>query len=337
MRIGVTYDLRADYLAMGYGEEETAEFDSEITIEAICSALNAIGLTPVRIGGVKNLIAKLAKGERYDAVFNFCEGFRGAAREAQVPAILDAFDIPHVFSDALTMALSLDKGMAKRVVRDAGVPTVDFRVIEKLSDVKKVDLPFPLFLKPVQEGSGKGIGADSKVENARDLRRVAGALLTKFNQPVLVETFLPGREFTVGIIGTGEDATVLGVSEIVPIENWVGDGYGYENKEYSDDKVSIVEADPDNSKAAGEVALAAWRALRCRDGGRIDVRCDAQGRHHFIEVNPLAGLRPDYSDLCLIAQRRGITHPQLIAKIMAAFFKRNPELKVKSRPRVVAA
>jgi D-alanine-D-alanine ligase len=270
-------------------------------------------------------------------VFNFCEGFRGAAREAQVPAILDAFDIPHVFSDALTMALSLDKGMAKRVVRDAGVPTVDFRVIEKLSDVKKVDLPFPLFLKPVQEGSGKGIGADSKVENARDLRRVAGALLTKFNQPVLVETFLPGREFTVGIIGTGEDATVLGVSEIVPIENWVGDGYGYENKEYSDDKVSIVEADPDNSKAAGEVALAAWRALRCRDGGRIDVRCDAQGRHHFIEVNPLAGLRPDYSDLCLIAQRRGITHPQLIAKIMAAFFKRNPELKVKSRPRVVAA
>ena len=98
MRIGVTYDLRADYLAMGYGEEETAEFDSEITIEAICSALNGMGLTPVRIGGVKNLIAKLAKGERYDAVFNFCEGFRGTAREAQVPAILDAFDIPQASS-----------------------------------------------------------------------------------------------------------------------------------------------------------------------------------------------------------------------------------------------
>jgi D-alanine-D-alanine ligase len=331
MRIGVTYDLRKDYIAMGYGEEETAEFDSEVTIDAICGALAGMGLTPVRIGGVKKLVAKLAKGERFDAVFNFCEGFRGNAREAQVPALLDAYEIPYVFSDALTLALSLDKGMCKRVVRDQGVPTVDFRIIEKLADVKKVDLRFPLFLKPVQEGSGKGVGPDSKVENARDLRRVAGALLEKFKQPVLVEEFLPGREFTVGIVGTGDDAVVLGVSEIKPKENWVGDGYGYINKEYSDDKVDIVEADPENAAAAGEVALKAWRALRCRDGGRIDVRCDGEGRPHFIEVNPLAGLRPDYSDLCLIASRRGLSHAQLVGRIMDAFFKRNPGLKARQR------
>jgi D-alanine-D-alanine ligase len=337
MRIGVTYDLRSDYLAMGCGEEETAEFDSEVTIAAICSALEGMGLTPVRIGGVKNLVARLAKGESFDAVFNFCEGLRGVAREAQVPALLDAYDIPYVFSDALTLALSLDKGMAKRVVRDAGVPTTDFRIIEKLADVKKVDLAFPLFLKPVQEGSGKGIGADSKVENARDLRRVAAALLAKFNQPVLVETFLSGREFTVGITGTGEDATVLGVSEIVPIANWVGDGYGFENKEEDwKEKVSIVEADKENAEAAGQVALAAWRALRCCDGGRIDIRCDAGGKHHFIEVNPLAGLRPEHSDLCLIATHRGLTYRQLIGKIMASFFKRHPELKAKTRTRVAA-
>ncbi len=337
MRIGVTYDLRADYLAMGMSEEDTAEFDSEVTIAALCSALSGMGLTPIRIGSVKHLIAKLAKGEQFDAVFNFCEGLKGVAREAQVPAILDIYDIPYVFSDPLTLALALDKGMCKRVVRDAGVPTVDFRVIERLADVKKVDLAFPLFLKPVREGSGKGVGADSKVENARDLRRVAGALLAKFNQPVLVEEFLPGREFTVGIVGTGDDAAVLGASEIVPIGNWIGHGYGYENKEYSDDKVSVIEADAENGKAAGEVALAAWRALRCRDGGRVDVRCDKDGKPHFIEVNPLAGLRPDYSDLCLIASRKGINHAQLVAKIMAAFFKRHPELKVKPRPRVVAA
>jgi D-alanine-D-alanine ligase len=335
MRIGVTYDLRSDYLAMGFGEEETAEFDSEVTIAAICSALSGMGLTPERIGGVKNLVERLAGGERFDAVFNFCEGFRGNAREATVPALLEAYDIPYVFSDALTLALALDKGMAKRVVRDAGVPTVDFRVIEKLADVKKVDLPFPLFLKPVQEGSGKGVGADSRVENVRDLRRVAQHLLSKFQQPVLVEAFLPGREFTVGVIGTGEDAAVLGVSEIVPVGNWVGDGYGYETKEYWEDKVQIIEADKENGKAAGAVALAAWRALRCRDGGRIDIRCDAEGRHHFIEVNPLAGLRPDYSDLCMIAQRRGLTHAELIGKIMGAFFRRHPELK-KPRARVAA-
>jgi len=335
MRIGVTFDLRSDYLAMGYGEEETAEFDSEITINAICSALDGMGLTPVRIGGVKNLVDMLAKGDRFDAVFNFCEGFRGSAREATVPALLDAYEIPYVFSDALTLAVTLDKGMAKRVVRDAGVPTVAFRVIEKIADVKKIDLPFPLFLKPVSEGSGKGIGADSKVENARDLRRVAQNLLNRFQQPVLVEEFLPGREFTVGIVGTGDEAVVLGVSEIVPIGNWVGDGYGYENKEYSDDKVNIIEADKENSKAAGAVALAAWRALRCRDGGRVDVRCDAQGRPHFIEANPLAGLRPEYSDLCLIAQRKGLSHADLVGRIMNSFFKRHPEFK-KPRTRVAA-
>jgi D-alanine-D-alanine ligase len=335
MRIGVTYDLRADYLAMGYGEEETAEFDSEITIAAICSALSGMGLTPVRIGNIKRLVARLAKGERFDAVFNFCEGLRGVAREAQVPALLDAYDIPYVFSDALTLALTLDKGMCKRVVRDAGVPTVDFRVIEKLADVKKVDLPFPLFLKPIQEGSGKGVGRDSKVENARDLRRVADILLKKFQQPVLVEEFLPGREFTVAITGTGEDASVLGISEIVPMANWVGDGYGYENKEYWLDKVQIVEADEEHARAVSDVALAAWRALRCRDGGRIDIRCDAQDKPHFIEVNPLAGLRPEYSDMCLIAERKGLSHAELIGKIMGAFFKRHPELK-KQRARVAA-
>jgi D-alanine-D-alanine ligase len=295
-----------------------------------------MGLTPVRIGGIKKLVMRLAKGERFDAVFNFCEGLRGVSREAQVPALLDAYDIPYVFSDALTLAVTLDKGMCKRIVRDAGVPTVDFRVIEKLADVKKVDLPFPLFLKPIQEGSGKGVGADSKVENARDLRRVADALLKKFQQPVLVEEFLPGREFTVAITGTAEDASVLGISEIVPMANWVGDGYGYQNKEYWLDKVQIIEADEENARAAGDVALAAWRALRCRDGGRIDIRCDAQGRPHFIEVNPLAGLRPEYSDMCLIAERKGLSHADLIGRIMAAFFKRHPELKKQRAARVAA-
>ncbi|MBV8977196.1 MAG: D-alanine--D-alanine ligase [Alphaproteobacteria bacterium] len=335
MRIGVTYDLRADYIAMGYGEEETAEFDSEVTIEAICSALAGMGLTPVRIGGVRKLVARLARGERFDAVFNFCEGLRGVAREAQVPALLEAYDIPYVFSDALTLALSLDKAMAKRVVRDAGIPTADFQVIEKLADVKKIVLPFPLFLKPVQEGSGKGVGADSKVDNPRDLRRVAQALLTRFQQPVLAESFLSGREFTVAIIGTGEEAAVLGVSEIVPKSNWVGSGYGYQNKEYWEDKVDIVETDAENASRAGDVALAAWRALRCRDGGRVDIRCDAQGSHHFIEVNPLAGLRPEYSDMCLIANRKGLSHAELIGRIMQAFFRRHPELK-KARARAAA-
>ena len=328
IRIGVTFDLRADYLAMGYGEEETAEFDSEVTIEAICDALAAMGYAPIRIGNVRQLTDALAQGERWDAVFNFCEGLRGFAREAQVPALLEAYDIPYVFSDPLTLAVCLDKGMAKRIVRDCGVPTPEFAVIERVADIRNVDLPFPLFLKPIAEGSGKGVNGQSKVEDAASLRRVASELLVRFQEPVLAERFLPGREFTVGIIGTGADAEVLGVTEITKKENFVGDGYGYENKEYWHDKVLIKPADRTSAKRAGAVALAAWRVLRCRDGGRVDIRNDAAGNPNFIEVNPLAGLRPDYSDLCFIANFKGIGYRPLIGKIMDAFLKRHPELKL---------
>jgi D-alanine-D-alanine ligase len=332
VRIGVTYDLRADYLAMGYGMEETAEFDSEITIAAICEALDGLGHEPVRIGTVRKLAERLVSGERWDAVFNFCEGLKGVAREAQVPALLEAYDIPYVFSDPLTLALALDKSMAKRVVRDAGVPTAAFAVIERLEDVAKVALPYPLFLKPVAEGSGKGVNNRSKVGDAQALRAVAADLLARFRQPVLVESFLPGREFTVGIIGTGGDAEVLGVSEIVPKKDFVGAGYGFENKETGwEEKVDIRPAHGPEAVAAGKVALGAWQALRCRDGGRIDIRCDADGAPHFIEVNPLAGLRPKHSDLCLIADDAGLSYQDLIGRIMAAFLKRHPELKARGR------
>jgi D-alanine-D-alanine ligase len=329
MRIGVAYDLRADYLAMGLSEEETAEFDSEITIDAICAALAGQGWDVDRIGNVNRLVERLAAGDRWDAVFNFCEGLNGLSREAQVPALLECYKIPHVFSDALTLALTLDKGMCKRVVRDCGIATADFAVVTSLAEAKKIRLPFPLFLKPVAEGSGKGIGANNKVESRSALLETAAQLLADFRQPVLVETFLPGREFTVAVLGTGEDAKVLGVSEITRKANWVGDGYGYENKEYWEDKVAIIAADPLSAKAAGKVALAAWRALRCRDGGRVDIRNDAEGKPNFIEVNPVAGLRPDYSDMCFIATREGLSYQQLIGRIMESFLKRNPDLQTR--------
>ena len=210
MRIGVTYDLRADYLAMGMSEEESAEFDAEITIASICAALEGLGHEPVRIGHIKTLTQRLAAGERWDAVFNICEGLKGYAREAQVPALLEAYDIPALFSDPLTLALTLDKGWTKRIVAVAGVPTAAFAIIEKPADIAAIALPFPLFLKPVSEGSGKGVSERSRVKDQTELRGVALDLLVRFRQPVIVETYLSGREFTVGITGTGEDAAVLG-------------------------------------------------------------------------------------------------------------------------------
>jgi D-alanine-D-alanine ligase len=326
MRFGVTYDLRTDYLAQGFGEEETAEFDSEITIAAICGALEALGHEPVRIGSVQRLAEHLVAGERWDAVFNICEGLRGVSREAQVPALLEAYDIPYVFSDPLTLSLALDKGMAKRVVRSAGVPTPDFAVIDGAEDAGGIDLPFPLFLKPVAEGSGKGVDAKSRVSDRASLKRVSHDLLARFHQPVLVETFLPGREFTVGITGTGHEASALGVMEVIWTDKAAAHGYGYENKEHFEEKMIYRLAEDRAAKDAAEVALAAWHALRCRDGGRVDIRFGDDGKAYFLEVNPLAGLNPERSDLVFITRFKGLSYRDLIGRIIESFVRRHPDL-----------
>ena len=326
MRIGVTYDLRSDYLAMGMSEEDSAEFDSEITIASICQALSGLGHEPVRIGHIRTLTQRLVAGERWDAVFNICEGLKGYAREAQVPALLEAYGIPAVFSDPLTLALTLDKGWTKRIVAAAGVPTADFTVIEKLADIASVTLPFPLFLKPIAEGSGKGVNERSRVDTQEQLAAIASELLARFGQPVLVETYLSGREFTVGITGTGTDAAVLGVMEIRPTAQGTQAAYCYQNKEHWEDRVTLHLVDDPEAQAAADVALAGWRALRCRDGGRVDVRSDGRGRPHFLEVNPLAGLNPTHSDLCFIARFQGLSYQDLIGLIIASFLKRHPEL-----------
>jgi D-alanine-D-alanine ligase len=324
MRIGVTYDRREDYLAQGMSAEDAAEFDPEVAIAAVCDALAGLGHEPIRIGNVKALTEQLAADERWDAVFNICEGQRGYAREAQAPALLEAYGIPYLFSDAITLAVALDKSWAKRIVRDCGIATPDFAVIESKADIGKVKLTYPLFVKPVAEGSGKGVGKKSRVTNGKQLKAVALDLLARFKEPVLVETFLPGREFTIGITGTGEDAKVLGASEIISTVDSDGPGYGYKNK--AEWRVKIVEAGGKEAEAACAVALAAWRALRCRDGGRVDIRCDADGKPHFVEVNPLAGITPDWSDLCLIANRHNVSYQQLIGLFLASFLKRHPEL-----------
>jgi D-alanine-D-alanine ligase len=326
MRIGVTYDLRADYLALGMSEEDSAEFDEDVTIASLVESLAGLGHEPVRIGHIRALTQRLAAGERWDAVFNICEGLSGYAREAAVPALLEAYGIPCVFSDGLTLALCLDKAWTKRIVRDAGVPTAPFAVIERVGDIAKVSLPFPLFLKPVAEGSGKGVSARSRVNSAAELKSVASELLARYRQPVLAEIYLPGREVTVGIIGTGEEARALGVLDIIPNDKDVAFDYGFENKENCDEKVSYRLVDEDEAQGAVDVALAAWRALRCRDGGRIDVRYDAAGDPQFIEVNPLAGLNPEHSDLCFLARFKGLAYQELIGLIMSSFLRRHPEL-----------
>jgi D-alanine-D-alanine ligase len=322
MRVGITYDLRQEYLANGFGEEETAEFDKPETIDAIDRSLQELGHETDRIGNIASLTQRLAIGDRWDIAFNIAEGLKGFGREAQVPALLDAYDIPYTFSDSLVLSLTLHKGMTKHVIRDLGIPTPDFRVVETPADAGTVDIPFPLFAKPVAEGTGKGITATSKVTSRKQLLSVCTALLEKFAQPVLVEAFLPGREFTAGIVGTGGDAKVIGVIEVVLREAAEADAYSYWNKEKYEQLVEYRLIQGQVAAQAAEVALAAWRGLGCRDAGRVDLRADSSGMPHFLEVNPLAGLHPVNSDLCIIARKIGMPYGELIGAIMSSATRR---------------
>lgn len=322
MRVGLTYDLRDDYLRDGWGAEESAEFDSLETVEAVESALRSLGFLTDRIGHIRELARRLTHGDRWDIVFNFAEGARGYGREAQVPALLDAFDVPYTFSDPLVLALTLHKGLTKRVIRDHGLPTPDFALVEEEADIARIALPFPLFAKPVAAGSSIGIGPASRVSSPDELATTCRQLLRQFRQPVLVETYLPGREITVGIIGTGAAARVVGIME-VHLGNAIDPhAYSYENKQTWEGRVAFDVVTGERAEEAGELALAAWRALGCRDAGRVDLRADAHDRLHFLEVNPLAGLRPGYSDLCIACDLHGITYETLIQSIMDSALER---------------
>lgn len=324
MKIGITYDMRDDYLAEGYSAEETAEFDHPLTIAAIEGTLGELGYRTERIGHIRALAARLVAGDRWDLVFNIAEGLRGFGREAQVPALLEAYDIPYTFSDPLVLALTLHKGLTKRVIRDLGIPTPDFAVVETADEVAALALPFPLFAKPVAEGTGKGITAASRIDGPGDLERICRRLLATYGQPVLVETYLPGREFTVGVIGTGERAWVPGVMEVHFTAKAEAGGYSYLNKEDWHGRVEYRLADDALARQAAATALAAWRGLGCRDGGRVDLRTDAAGVPQFIEVNPLAGIRPDHSDLPILCDLAGIPYRELIAGIMDSARRRLP-------------
>lgn len=325
MKIGMTFDLRDEYLAAGYSEEATAEFDRADTIDSIENALRALGHQTDRIGHLKQLVSRLAAGDRWDLVFNICEGMHGIAREAQVPALLEAYEIPCTFADPVVMSVCLHKGLTKTLVEKAGLPTPQFAVVENMADVKNVKLPYPLFAKPIAEGTGKGISPASCISSFEELQGVCGELLQRFDQPVLVETYLCGREFTVGLLGSGDEARVLGTLEIVLLSNAEPGAYSYTNKERCEELVryDLVSGINDHEvQEAERIALAAWKELQGRDGGRIDLRSDGNGQPSFIEANPLAGLHPEHSDLPMIATKVGMPYQQLINEIVQSATKR---------------
>lgn len=318
MLIGLTYDLKDDYLGQGFTAEQAAEFDTPETIEAIETALKALGYETERIGHIKALVKALDQGKRWDLVFNIAEGIKGIAREAQVPGLLDAYEIPYTFSSPDVLIKCMDKALAKLLVKDAGVATAPFAVVKSKKDIETVTLPYPLFVKPLAEGSSKGISPHSVIASQESLKTYCVLLLEKTSHPVLVESYLPGREFTVGMLGTGKATKVIGIMEVVLETQSEPEGRTLLNKEgdwKNPENFTLLE----EGKLRDEIetlCLKAWTALGCRDSGRIDVRCNARGQPYFIEANPLAGLNPHTSDLPLLYQKTSGTYQDLIATIL---------------------
>jgi D-alanine-D-alanine ligase len=248
---------------------------------------------------------------------------KGFSREAQVPALLEAYDIPFTGSDALTLALSHHKGFTKQVVERAGVPTPAFTLVHREADAAEIRLPYPLFVKPVAEGTGKGVSGKSRVNTPAELREQCRYVLETFRQPALVETYLPGREITVGVLGTGQDARVIGAMEIESLKGAEANAYSYFNKENCEKVIRYsTVTDAGVLAAAGKICLAAWNALGGRDMCRMDLRADVRDNWSFIEVNALPGLHPEHSDLPMIAARIGMAYVDLIGGIVTSARRR---------------
>jgi D-alanine-D-alanine ligase len=318
LKVGITYNLKKDFLLSEDQPVDTLEeFDAEETIDALQRVLEEEGHRVVRLGGDRGLIDRLKKTP-IDIVFNIAEGHQGRNREAHIPALLEFLGIPYTGSDPLTLSLTLDKSAAKRILVSEGIPTPRFKKVERLEDLEGLALSFPLFVKLCYEGSSKGVRLDSKVRDRSSLREKTRWLLETYRSPVLIEEFVQGPEFTVGVLGN-ESPTVLGVMQIeikgVPSSEAV---YSLEIKREWEEKVQYLcppPVAPGLLARIEEIALQSYRILECRDVSRVDLRVGQDGEPYFLEVNPLPGLSPTYGDLPIIAGRMGWSYEQLVKTI----------------------
>jgi D-alanine-D-alanine ligase len=325
LKVGITYNLKKDFTRQeNQPTDLLEEFDSEETVDAIQRALESEGHEVIKLGGDTGLIDRLRQVP-VNIVFNIAEGFHGRNREAHIPALLEFLNIPYTGSDPLTLSLTLDKAMAKRIVMSRDIPTPRFKKVERMEDLDDLDLRYPLFVKLCYEGSSKGIRLDSKILDPRSLREKAGGLLETYGSPLLVEEFVRGPEFTVGILGN-EAPQILGVMQIEvkgkPPEESI---YSLEIKREWEEKVqyhcppSIV---PSLLRKVEEVALRSYRALECRDVSRVDIRVGEDQTPYFLEINPLPGLSPVYGDLVIMARSMGWDYAELVKTILHHALKR---------------
>ncbi len=322
--------------------DSAAELDSEDTAHALQEALEAGGHEVIPLEGDTSLYTKLqGMRDRIDIAFNICEGHRGDSRESQVPAILEMLGVPYTAARVLGHALSLDKAMAKRVWMSYALPTAAFQVFAAADEPLNQALSFPLFAKPLREGTAKGIDADSVCQNEAQLRRRVARLIADYQQPALVEAYLPGREFTVGVLGNrlgpgesplseryGEDGFhVFPVLEIDTSPLDASEHGVYSNRIKSDMPMSINYHCPARIGRELEdefrrLAVAAFVAIEALDVSRVDFRLDQGGHPHILEINTLPGINPAISDLCIMARAGGMAYEELVNDILGLAARR---------------
>lgn len=310
-----------------------AEWDSIDTVNAIRDAL-ALHHDVIMIEANENAFENF-KSAKPDIVFNVAECAHGTSREAQIPAMLDMLQIPYSGSDPLTLTTCLDKARTKEVLSYHNIPTSKFLLIESLRDLEKFNLSFPIIMKPVAEGSSKGIFDSSFVNNLDELKTRLTELFQEYNQPFLLEEFLPGREFTVAILGNAEETQVLPIIELNlnELPSNLAPIYSYEAKWVVDTKDNPLNIFSCPAKISDElaskisdVALRTFQVLRCKDWSRIDIRLDSNGEPNVIEINPLPGVLPDPADNSCYpkaARTAGLSYQDMINKVLAAAIKRH--------------
>ncbi len=318
-----------------------AEYDVEDTVQGLQAALRAGGHRVTLLEADATLLDTVRETVP-DVCFNIAEGLRGDAREAQVPALLEMLGIPYTASQVLTHAISLDKAMTKRIWRDHGLPTAPFQTFAGGDEALAPELTFPLFVKPVREGSGMGINAHSIVHDPAELRAQVRWVIETYRQPALVEAYLPGREFTIGLIGnraTGgrlrrpgfydkQGFHIFPALEIDTQRGAVKGLYNTQAKSYAigDDLAPgytcPAEIPAELEDELRRIAVAAFNAIGGLDVGRVDFRMGADDQPYLVEINTLPGLNPVHSDMVIIARAGGMAYDELINEILALALER---------------
>jgi len=318
--IGITYDLKTDWQSSeGDPIDAAAELDGHKTVEALKAAFESAGHQVILIGGARQLIERSIKNDlKVDLVFNISEGFKGRNRESQVPAILDLLNIPFCGADALTLGVTLDKVVAKKCFIADKIPTARYFKATPEDNLQELNtIGFPLFVKTLHEGTSKGITQNSRVQNFQQLKEQVDHINRHYHQPALVEEFIKGTEFTVGVIGNHPPEAMPVVQYAIAGKTSLGNEF-YSYRHVAEKLVEHICPAPIDDKLATrlqKLAVRAYRSVDCRDFGRVDFRVDEKGNPYVLEINPLPNLSPD-DVFVLFGKVKNMTYNQIINKIL---------------------